>query len=79
MNPSICDNVVDVEKLKINLREQLEKTFQVQFGIAATWLNCGAPVTDPLRNVIFFKKPTCGSKTIQLDNTSYHSLYPLQK
>ncbi|XP_050434424.1 deoxynucleoside triphosphate triphosphohydrolase SAMHD1 [Adelges cooleyi] len=78
INQENCDQL-DVEKLKADLKKSLQDKFGIQFGISATWLDCGAPVNNPLKHVIFFKRPLCDSTTVVLDKTPYDKYYPLQK
>lgn len=72
------DKPFNVESLKQNLKSELENKFGVEFGITATWLNCGSPSNNPLENVLFFKKP-CDNKPIILDDKQYHFLYPMNE
>jgi len=51
----------------------------MEFGVSATWLNCGSALKNPLEKVLFFKKPLSGSKSITFDDTSYENLYPMNE
>lgn len=76
INKDVYDKNFDIEDLKQNLKNELEKKFGIQFGISTTWLNCGTPIRNPLEKVLFFKK-ILQDKSIMLDDTPYQDLYPM--
>lgn len=51
----------------------------MEFGVSATWLNCGSLLKNPLEKVLFFEKPLHDSKSIILDDTPYQNLYPMNE
>lgn len=79
INKEIYNKSIDVENLKQNLKNELQKQFGIEFGVTATWLNCGYPLINPLEKVLFFKKPLSHNDSIILDNTPYQNIYPMNE
>lgn len=79
INKDVYGKLLDIESLKKNLKDELEKQFGIGFGVTAIWLTCGFHQKNPLEKVIFYKRPICDDKLIMLDDTPYHNLYPMNK
>jgi len=79
INEEVYNKAIDIVNLKECLKNELEKQFGMEFGVSATWLNCGSALKNPLEKVLFFKKPLSGSKSITFDETSYENLYPMNE
>jgi len=79
INKEIYNKSIDVENLKQNLKNELQKQFGFEFGVTATWLNCGYPLINPLEKVLFFKKPLYNNTTIIFDDTPYQNVYPMNE
>lgn len=79
INEEVYNKAIDIVNLNKCLKNELEKQFGMEFGVSATWLNCGSALKNPLEKVLFFKKPVNGSKSITFDDTPYENLYPMNE
>lgn len=79
INKEIYNKSIDIENLKQNLQNELEKQFGIEFGITTTWINCGSPLKNPLENVLFFKKSSDNNTSIIFDDTPYQYVFPMNE
>lgn len=79
INKEIYNKSIDVENLKESLKNELQKQFGIEFGVTATWLNCGYPLINPLEKVLFFKKPLYNNTSVVFDDTQFQNVYPMNE